>query len=226
MAIVARTSVAGTTAATATAMRRIKAVVFDMDGTLCIPQPWMFPAMRKAVGLDDPKMDTLLFIDNLPTAEAREHAHAAIWRVEEKAMGEMQPQPGLQGLMSYLTIHGYSKSILTRNERRPVDHLISNFLTGQDIKKFDYIVTREFKPTKPAPDPLLYIAGQLRLQPMQILMVGDSIDDMRCGRVAGCVTLLLKNNNNKYLLSEHAELVDFAVDRLDHIPDILEQINR
>ena len=205
--------------------RSIKALVFDMDGTLCIPQPWMFPAMRSAIGLNDKSIDILAFIDDLPTEKQKEEAHAGIHKVEEEAMKEMEPQPGLGKLMDYLTTNQYSKSICTRNVITPVNYLVSKFIPT-NCREFDHIVTRDFRPTKPNPDPLLHIARQLNVPPSEMMMVGDSMDDMRSGRTAGCITVLLKNHVNGHILEDHKEFVDYPIDSLVEIIDILKKLNK
>lgn len=205
-------------------IRCIKAVVFDMDGTLCLPQPWMFPAMRNAIGVNDKSIDILTFIDSLPSALERDEAHRGIEAVEAEAMALMKPQPGLLELMEYLTMKCISKSICTRNLQPPVNYLISKFIPTA-FNKFDYILTREFRPTKPNPDPILYIAKQLSLHPKEVVMVGDSYDDMKSGRHAGCITILLKNHVNGYLLDKHADLIDITVDDLADIVAIFKQRN-
>jgi hypothetical protein len=62
--------------------------MFIRDGTLCLPQNWMFGHMRKALGIDD-KIDILTYIDSLPTLEEQKIAHAKIEKVEEDAMQKM-----------------------------------------------------------------------------------------------------------------------------------------
>jgi hypothetical protein len=77
----------------------IKGVIFDMgylsvefvlilDGTLCLPQNWMFGQMREALGIDN-KTDVLTYIESLPTPGDRLAAHAKIEKVEEDAMLQM-----------------------------------------------------------------------------------------------------------------------------------------
>lgn len=201
--------------------QNIKAIIFDMDGTLCLPQPWMFPAMRQAIGLHDKSIDILQFIEDLPTLEEKLLAEKRIHDVEVKAMEEMKPQPGLVELMKYLTLNNYSKNICTRNILPPVNNLIKKFLPTE-WSNFDYILTRDFRPTKPNPDPLLHIAKLLNLEPQQLIMVGDSFDDMKSGHSAGCFTILLKNHVNGHLLSEHKELIDVTVDYLNEIIPLLQ----
>ncbi|CAL9734095.1 hypothetical protein MOSE0_D04522 [Monosporozyma servazzii] len=201
--------------------QRIKAIVFDMDGTLCLPQPWMFPAMRQAIGLTDKNTDILQFIEDLPTPEDKLLAEKRIHDVEIKAMEEMEPQPGLSEVMRHLTLNNYSKNICTRNKLSPVNYLINRFIPTE-WSNFDNILTRDFRPTKPNPDPLLHIAKLLSVEPQQIIIVGDSFDDIKSGRSAGCFTILLKNHVNEHLLTEHEELIDLAIDNLNEIIHILQ----
>lgn len=193
-----------------------------MDGTLCLPQPWMFPAMRQAIGLTDKSQDILDFIENLPTPTQKSHAEKLIHDVETKAMNEMKPQPGLIELMTWLTTNQISKNICTRNIIPPVNHLIKKFIP-KEYSNFDYILTRDFRPTKPNPDPLLHITKLLQLKPNEVIMVGDSFDDMKSGHSAGCITILLKNHVNGHLLTEHKDLIDVAIDNLAEIIPLLEQ---
>ncbi|CAI2024597.1 hypothetical protein SEUBUCD646_0H01770 [Saccharomyces eubayanus] len=207
------------------ALRHIKAVVFDMDGTLCLPQPWMFPAMRNAIGLHDKSIDILHFIETLPTEKERKEACNQIEVVEAKAMNQMQPQPSLIDLMKYLTTNGISKNICTRNVGAPVETFVARFIP-QEFSKFDHIITRDFKPTKPQPDPLQHIASKLNLSPSEMIMVGDSYDDMKSGRSAGCLTVLLKNHVNGHLVLENKDLVDVSIEDLSEIIKLIQNLNK
>ncbi|SCU93467.1 LAMI_0E14466g1_1 [Lachancea mirantina] len=204
-----------------TAHRAVKAVVFDMDGTLCLPQAWMFLAMREALGIQDSPIDILAYIDTLKSVEKRREAEARVANVERKAMAEMQPQPGLAKLMQFLAENNVSKNICTRNLIDPVNHLLASFVP-RDHAVFDVILTRAFRPTKPHPDPLLHIARALGVHSHELVMVGDSFDDMASGRAAGCATILVKSEHNAKLLQTRPELVDAAVDDLEEIIRLLQ----
>lgn len=170
----------------------IKGMVFDMDGTLCLPQTWMFAEMRSAIGLTDKSKDILAFIAEMSEAEQAE-ANAKLEQVEKKAMSEMEPQVGLLELMDYLNTINLPKTICTRNLIKPVNHLLSNYMEDH---QFEPIITREFKPPKPSPEPLLHIARAWGIEPENLVMVGDSIDDMRSGSAAGFGTVLIKTHAN------------------------------
>ncbi|CCE63247.1 hypothetical protein TPHA_0E01540 [Tetrapisispora phaffii CBS 4417] len=203
---------------------RIKSVVFDMDGTLCLPQPWMFVEMRKSISLHDKSVDILDFIKWLPTEEARAVASSNIASVENKAMLEMVPQPGLIPLLKYLHQNNISKNICTRNLIGPVHYFISNFIEPTVLQNFENILTRDFVPTKPNPDPILNIMQKLDLRADEILMVGDSMDDMLSGKAAGCTTILLENEINKHLKDTNREYIDIVVKDLSEIIDIIERL--
>lgn len=145
--------------------RKLKGIVFDVDGTLCLPQNYMFGEMRKA--LDIPKaIDILEHIQSLsddPKAQAK--AVKAIKEIESKAMTLQEPQPGLRELMAYLQSRKVKKGLCTRNFQQPVDHLLKKYLSdkgdGQDkVGRFYPIITRETPnvTAKPSPQGLWHIA--------------------------------------------------------------------
>ncbi|EGS18506.1 phosphoglycolate phosphatase-like protein [Thermochaetoides thermophila DSM 1495] len=242
-------------------IRKLEGVVFDVDGTLCLPQNYMFAEMRAALGI--PKsVDILEHIYSLPTPEAQTTAMEKIRSIERRAMEHQKPQPGLVELMAYLSSKNIRKGICTRNFDTPVHNLLTKFLAGHE---FAPIVTRDFRPPKPDPAGILHIArswglvrrstgeagvpadetrekervkrgdvektngdgllakteeGEEVADASQLIMVGDSIDDMTAGRRAGAKTVLLVNDVNRDLINH--EYTDMAINRLDELIDILE----
>ncbi|KAF5656739.1 HAD superfamily hydrolase [Fusarium heterosporum] len=197
-------------------------VVFDMDGTLCEPQTYMFKEMKDALGISK-TTDILEHVDTLPKAEQPE-ALEKIRNIERKAMKAQTPQPGLMTLMTYLDTNAIPKAICTRNFDVPVQNLIEKFLEGS---RFHPIVTRDFHPPKPDPAGILHIAKDWGLKDESgegdasgLIMVGDSIDDMTAGRKAGAATVLLVNDVNQ-ALAEHAH-TDLVITTLDELVDVLE----
>ncbi|KAH7148816.1 HAD-like domain-containing protein [Dactylonectria macrodidyma] len=201
---------------------RLRGVVFDMDGTLCEPQNYMFGEMRAVLGITK-AVDILEHIDSLPDQQ-KPAAIESIRAIERRAMELQTPQPGLMTLMSYLDEKGIPKAICTRNFDVPVKHLLEKFLDGT---KFHPVITREFRPAKPSPAGILHIAKNWGLEDQAgavdgsgLIMVGDSIDDMTAGRAAGAATVLLVNDVNR-VLAEHAH-TDLVIRTLDELVDILE----
>lgn len=136
-------------------MPKLKGIVFDVDGTLCKPQNYMFGEMRSALSITK-EIDILEHIYSLPTPEDREEAMELIRDVERTAMAKQEAQPGLVELMSYIDSKSLPKGICTRNFDMPVDHLLTKFLST--VKPFHPIITREFRPPKPDPAGILHIA--------------------------------------------------------------------
>ncbi|OAA69572.1 HAD-like domain protein [Cordyceps fumosorosea ARSEF 2679] len=210
---------------------KLQGIVFDMDGTLCEPQNYMFGEMRAALGITK-AVDIIDHMNALPAAE-QPAAHAAVQGIERAAMAKQAPQPGLDELMRYLDARGVPKAICTRNFNVPVDHLLGKFLA---YTTFAPVITRDFSPPKPSPAGILHIAKQWALRRQQggdngedhvasgdatgLIMVGDSIDDMTAGRAAGAATVLLVNDANREL-AEHAH-TDLVISRLDELVEILE----
>jgi phosphoglycolate phosphatase-like HAD superfamily hydrolase len=182
----------------------------------------MFGQMRSALGITK-SVDILDHIYSLPSSE-QDAAQEKIRAIERAAMSTQEPQPGLVALMSYLESKSIPKGICTRNFDAPVQHLLGKFLEG---KEFHPIVTREFRPPKPDPAGILHIAkswgfvdGEDKGDGRQLIMVGDSIDDMTAGYKAGAATVLLVNEVNAHL-AEH-EHTDLCISRLDELVEVLE----
>ncbi|PNY25093.1 putative hydrolase [Tolypocladium capitatum] len=201
---------------------RLQGVVFDMDGTLCEPQTYMFGEMRAALGIPS-SIDILQHIESLPPSQ-QPAAVESIRAIERRVMESQVPQPGLTSLMAFLDARRVRKAICTRNFDVPVQNLLTKFLAGS---VFDPVVTRDFRPPKPDPAGILHIAANWGLRgdngvpdASGLIMVGDSLDDMTAGRKAGAATVLLVNDVNRHL--EHHEHTDLVINRLDDLVAILE----
>ncbi|KAJ5574747.1 hydrolase [Penicillium hetheringtonii] len=187
----------------------LKGIVFDVDGTL------------EALGIDR-SVDILHHIRELESPEERAAAVSKVQDVERRAMLDQQPQPGLARLMDYIKSRGLRRALCTRNFEAPVRYLIQNHLSRH---VFLPIITRDTPNLLPKPDPagILHIAGEWGLpnRAENLIMVGDSLDDMTAGHMAGAATVLLVNERNGHL-REHAH-TDLCIERLDDLIDILEQ---
>ncbi|KAL8654058.1 MAG: hypothetical protein Q9226_003583 [Calogaya cf. arnoldii] len=189
----------------------LKGIVFDVDGTLCKPQSYMFAQMREALQITK-STDILNHIHSLPQP-AQDDAQTTIRAIESAAMIEQEAQPGLNELITYLESRGVRMGLCTRNFEL-------TFLPG---KTFLPIVTREFRPPKPDPAGILHIARAWSLEDGadSLIMVGDSMDDMVAGYKAGAATVLLSSKDNVGL--ECNEFTGISIGRLDELVGMLEQ---
>ncbi|QPG72720.1 hypothetical protein FOA43_000021 [Brettanomyces nanus] len=197
----------------------VKGLIFDMDGTLTKPQSYMFKEMREALDIVDKPIDILTQLESLPRIQ-REIAAKRIQDIEHRAMLKMQPQKGVEDLFKFLHEETDLKfTICTRNLITPVNYLLDHFLDG--IKLHEPIITRSFDPPKPSPKPLLHISESWGIKPENLIMIGDSRDDMFAGLRAGCSLVLMRHKDNGHLVEEIPE-IDYIVDDFHQLIDILQ----
>ena len=189
----------------------LQGVIFDMDGTLTAPVI-DFLDMRRRLGI--PTGDILLTIKQW-SEQDRARAYAIIEEIEEQARGKLVLQPGIHELMDFLDSRSIRKAIVTRNTARTVQHLIRHMNTT-----FSEIVTREFEPFKPHPEPALHICRRWRIAPANVMMIGDYRDDLLCGHAAGTRTCLLLNERN----AEFAALADHVVSSLGELKNLISRM--
>lgn len=171
---------------------RLRAVVFDFDGTLTRPGALDFPALKRRLGCP-PDRYLLEWIAALPPGPRREAAFAALEEFELEGARASEPNPGAEDLVLWLRRQGLGLAVLTRNGAAAVAAAFERFprLRAGD---FDLVLTRDDGlPPKPAPDGVLHAARALGADPSEVLVVGDYGLDVEAGRAAGALTVLLTN---------------------------------
>ncbi|XP_061337505.1 haloacid dehalogenase-like hydrolase domain-containing protein At2g33255 isoform X2 [Gastrolobium bilobum] len=211
---------------TMSAKTRLKGVVFDMDGTLTVPVI-DFAAMYKAVlgdheyrriKAESPSgIDILKHIENWPS-EKQCKAYDTIAHYERLGIDRLQIMPA--ELCGFLDSKKIRRGLITRNVKSAVDLFHERFGI-----EFSPALSREFRPYKPSPAPLLHICSAWEVQPNEVIMIGDSLkDDVACGRQAGTFTCLL-DQTGRYDSPEYANVdfkPDFKVTSLDEVYSVLE----
>ena len=127
---------------------RIKAILFDFDGTLTRPGALDFPAIKKAIGcpLDTPILE---YIDALPTARQQTRAMETVDRMEMEAAAGSVPNDGAENLIAFLKSRGHRIGIVSRNSLRSILRALENF-NAVGPGDFDIIVSRD-DPVRPKP---------------------------------------------------------------------------
>ena len=190
----------------------IKAVIFDLDGT--ITQPYFdFDAIREEMGLERDSGPVLESMEKM-TPQQRQHAEEILHFHERRAVIESRLNAGAKRTVSALRKAGIHIGILTRNKR-------SNALAiaRKHNLKFDAIVDREDGPVKPDAFGVLRICEQFAVMPDETLLVGDYLFDLLCAKAAGAVAVLLANHNRA---AEFAGYADFTIEKIDRILQIIE----
>jgi len=191
----------------------IKAVIFDLDGT--ITQPFFdFDAIREQMGLRRDAGPVLEAMARM-TTDQREKAERILHSYENQAVTESRLNAGTKQTFQALRQAGIRIGILTRNRR-------TNALAvaKKHGLKFDAVVDRQDGPVKPDAFGVLRICEQFGVLPQETLVVGDYLFDMLCAKTAGAVAVLLVNTDRAAEFAEHA---DFTVEKIDQILQIIEQ---
>ncbi len=203
---------------------RLRAVLFDFDGTLTHPGALDFPAIKREVGCP-PDQFILEWILALPAGETRDAAALTLERFELAAADASTPNEGAEELVRWLRGQGLAVGVLTRNGLSAVERALRRF-TALTLDDFDVVVTRDdgHVAPKPAPDGVLHAAAAMGAAPEETLVVGDFLLDMRAGRAAGAVTAYLVNHGapgaGEAAGPEDADC-DFVVGRLPELENVV-----
>ncbi len=203
---------------------RLRAVLFDFDGTLTHPGALDFAAVKRAVGCP-PDQYVLEWILALPPGETRDAAARTLDRFELEAAGASAPNAGAEDLVWWLREQGLAVGVLTRNRLSAVEGALRRF-SALTVSDFDVVVTRDdgHIPPKPAPDGVLHAAAAMGVPPEQTLVVGDFLLDMRAGRAAGAVTAFLSNHgapDGGEAAAPEAADCDFVIGRLSELEGVV-----
>jgi len=192
----------------------IKAVIFDLDGT--ITEPFFdFDAIRQQMGLAPDAGPVLEAMEKM-SARQRTEAERILRRQEDRAVTESRLNEGVNETFAWLRSSGINIGILTRNKK-------SNALAIEKKHnlKFDTVVDREDGPVKPDGFGVLEICRRFGVEPGRTLVVGDYLFDLLSAKAAGAVPVLLANHSRADEFAEHA---DFVIERIDQIPQIIARL--
>ncbi|XP_002978825.2 haloacid dehalogenase-like hydrolase domain-containing protein At2g33255 [Selaginella moellendorffii] len=198
----------------------LRGVVFDMDGTLTIPVI-DFPALYRAVlgsrhqPSSDKAIDILHEIEQW-SPEEQQRAYATIAEYEKEGLDKLQFMPGAKELCDFIDEKKLKRGLITRNVKAAVDYFHARF----EKPHFSPALSREFRPYKPNPAPLLHICSAWGVSPHEVLMVGDHPkDDIVCGNKAGTATCLL-DQDDKYIVS-HLSLLQRPTFKVRSLAEVL-----
>lgn len=193
-------------------MKSVRAVIFDLDGT--ITEPFFdFDAIRAEMGLPKDSGPILESMAKM-TPNQRKAAQQILDYHEQLAVEKSQINPGVRETLNKLRKNGIKIGILTRNTK---DNVYA--VAEKHGLFFDAAVGREDGPVKPDAFGVLKICNTFGVSPSQTLVVGDYLFDLLCAKAAGAVAVLLTNHKNADQFSQYA---DFTIARLEQIFDIIE----
>jgi len=190
----------------------IKAVIFDLDGT--ITRPYLdFDAIRKDMGLakdSGPVLESMQKMD----PQQRRRVEEILHKHEQKAVAESTLNPGAKETLESLRRGGILIGILTRNLREN-----AFAIAGKHSLQFDAVIGREEGPAKPDSFGVMQICRQFGVEPGETMLVGDYLFDLLCAKAAGAIAVLLTNHNQAKEFAEHA---DFCIEKISDILQIID----
>ena len=193
----------------------IKAVIFDLDGT--ITQPYFdFDAIREEIGLARDSGPLLESMEKM-NPQLRRKTEKILFIHEQKAVIESKLNAGAEQTLSALRAAGIHIGILTRNKRD------NAYAIAQKHKlKFDAVIGREDGPVKPDAFGVLELCRQFGVKPQETLLVGDYLFDLLCAKAAGAIAVLLANHDQA---GEFARYADFSIENIGGILEIIANKN-
>lgn len=120
--------------------------------------------------------------------------------------------------LSYLKSNGIKIALLTTKSQDQAEKIIEHFRLGEF---FDHVAGRKpGTPNKPSAVPLLNICGELKINPHDTLMIGDTELDIQCGKNAGASTCAVTHGYRE-IEQIRAEHPDFIIENLLELKNIV-----
>jgi len=182
---------------------RIKALCFDVDGTLSdtddlyaqkivdiLPRflfrDPMHMARRIVMWVEAPGNALLGFADTIGVDDEMTAFIDWMNRHRKHTLKTFLLVPDVDKMLAHMQGRYPMAIVSARDEKSTM-----RFLTQFDLcEYFDTIVTGLSTPhTKPYPDPIILAAQKMGVSPQECLMIGDTTVDMRAGKAAGAQTL-------------------------------------
>lgn len=197
--------------------KKIKAVIFDMDGVLIDARDWHYEALNKALGLFGmaiSRFDHLVTYDGLPTREKLkmltmekgfpEGLHGFIndlkqqYTIEEVIM-KCRPVFHHQYALSRLKSEGYKLVVCSNSIKDTITHMLTK---AGIIDYFDfYLSNQDVKKGKPDPEMYTTAITRLGLKPNECLVVEDNENGIRAAVASGAHLLKVTGVNDVHYQS-------------------------
>ena len=213
---------------------RVQGVIFDMDGTLTMPGLINFAAMTERCGLTKQGGSILTQIGAMPE-DKRQQALDVIHDEERKGNDNIMIRSELKEFLSVLLTKRVRMALATLNSELSVKHFMNT--SGIPANTFNPAVNRDSLGGIMKPDPQV-ATSILNAWDVKTLtdadttagasvgnywFIGDSLDDMKCGHLAGCKTCLIRTSFNKQVELDQAGtgvitvVVDTLTEWLEHV---------
>ncbi len=215
----------------------IKAVIFDLDGTIAFTLPDLTEGMNRArarYGLPPVTRKHLLsfingttdqFIRNsFPEGQSDEYYSKAkeiyLNEYSQCYLHNTTAYDGMAELLADLRADGLPLAVFTNKDNDHANDIVKKLYGGEIFEEI--LGTGRF-PGKPSPEGALYLAGKYGVSPSECAFVGDSDVDMKTAKNAGMVAVgVTWGYREKEILKEAG--ADFIADKPSVVYDIINKI--
>ncbi len=216
----------------------VKAVMFDLDGTLVHTAPEIAAAINRMLAelglseLAQPQIQNYIGEgaqmlvrrcvaagrQGEPDEALLEQAHALFFKHYADNVTESKPYEGVLDALSALQAKGLKLACVTNKPERFTMPLLDK--TGL-LDFFEVVVSGDTLPKKkPDPIQLQYICAKFNVLEAEAMLVGDSLTDVKAAHAAGCYIVTVPYGYNQGKPIDY-HLVDDAVTCLTELPGLL-----
>lgn len=206
-------------------MGEIRAVLFDLDGTL-INSMWIWEQIDDEFlgeyGLLVPEnlhdeIEGMSFSETAVYFKNRFHLPLSLEKIKniwndmamDKYMNVVPLKPGVLEFLEWLKARGIPAGIATSNSRELVDGVLR--ARGME-EYFSSVATGcEVNAGKPAPDIYLHVAGALSVPPSVCMVFEDIPAGIRAGKSAGMTVTAVEDDFSAALREEKKRLADYYI---------------
>jgi HAD superfamily hydrolase (TIGR01509 family) len=219
---------------------KVKAIIFDLDGTLIDSIDIYFAIVEKALerlNLPPVSRASILSAANsenfnwehvLPKelgnrkTEVIDKARAIIDQIAPSLFEKnVKLIPGADRILKRISCNGLKIGLVTSTRRSYLKIKMQPFKSAGVAKLFEVIISSDdIQKRKPAPEPLIVCAHRLRLGPDKCAYVGDTHTDMQAGRAAGMKTIGVLTGFDKFKLLQK-ETPDAIIDSIGHLMEVI-----
>jgi len=192
---------------------KIKAVIFDLDGT--ITEPYLdFDKIRAEIGLSPDSEPILESMQKMSPAQ-RQKTEEILYKHEQLAVEHSTLNKGAAQAFDWLKKNNIPVGILTRNTK----HNAAAVAEKHNLE-FHAIFDRHDGPPKPDPFGIKKLCEFFKVKPQETLVVGDYLYDLQSAKAAGTTAILVRAGKNAEKFGSEA---DYIIDSLAEIIDIITQ---